>query len=73
MILNDIADIVGMKQSNTSQHLAVLRKARVIAPRREGNMIFYSLANPHVAEACDMVENFVAEHLKNEQKLARKM
>ena len=44
-----------------SQHLAKLRMARLVRPRREGTTIFYSLENDHVGQlVTDAVFN--AEH-----------
>lgn len=38
-----------LSQSALSQHLAVLRQEGLVATRREGQAIFYRLANPAVA------------------------
>ena len=62
--VGDLAEVLGLKQSNTSQHLAVLRKAGVISPQRQGNTVYYSLAIPRIATACDMVREAVAERLQ---------
>ncbi|MBT4513381.1 MAG: winged helix-turn-helix transcriptional regulator [Chloroflexi bacterium] len=68
--VNELAERLGLKQSNTSQHLAVLRKAGIIAPRREGNIVHYDLANPKIGQACDLVQSFIAEQLRSNQDLA---
>lgn len=39
---------VGLSQSAISQHLAVLRRGDVVASRRDGQTIFYSLASADV-------------------------
>jgi DNA-binding transcriptional ArsR family regulator len=53
--VSELAGILGLKQSNTSQHLAVLRRVGVILPRKEGNTVYYRLADNKIAEACDIV------------------
>ena len=68
--VNELADILGLKQSNTSQHLAILRKIGVVFPRKEGNMVYYKLAHPKIAEACDLVHEVIAEQLQNGQRLS---
>jgi len=68
--VSELAESLGLKQSNTSQHLAVLRNAGVIAPQREGNTVYYSLVNPRIATACDMVREIIAEKLQRNQSLA---
>ena len=39
----DLADILGMTVSSVSQHLQRMRRGKLIANRREGKTIFYSL------------------------------
>ena len=45
----DLATLLGMTQSAVSHQLRILRDARLIKARRDGKMIFYSLADDHVA------------------------
>ena len=40
--------IVGISQSSLSQHLAILRKNRIVKTRRYAQTIFYKLANKDV-------------------------
>ncbi|MFB9907856.1 ArsR/SmtB family transcription factor [Allokutzneria oryzae] len=41
---------VGIEATNLSQQLAVLRRAGLVATRREGSTVVYSLTSPCVAE-----------------------
>ena len=68
--VSELTEILGLKQSNTSQHLAVLRKIGVISPRKEGSTVYYKLVNPKIAEACDLVHEVIAEQLRNKQILS---
>lgn len=68
--VNELAEILGLKQSNTSQHLAVLRKAGLVASQRQGNAVYYSLDNPRIATACDLVRDIIADQLRRGQRLA---
>ena len=56
--VGDLARFVGLSQSSCSQHLARLRDAGVIAPRREAQTIFYGIADPAAARViallCDI-------------------
>ncbi|MCF7974111.1 MAG: metalloregulator ArsR/SmtB family transcription factor [Phycisphaerae bacterium] len=44
----DIMAVVGGKQAITSQQLNMMRTRGVLEARREGNKVFYSIANPNV-------------------------
>ncbi|GGS54106.1 ArsR/SmtB family transcription factor [Actinokineospora fastidiosa] len=41
---------VGIEAANLSQQLAVLRRAGLVATRKEGSTVYYSLTSPYVAE-----------------------
>lgn len=41
---------VGLEGSHMSQQLAVLRRAGVVAARKQGNSVIYSLASPDMAD-----------------------
>ena len=68
--VSELADKLGLKQSNTSQHLAVLRKIGVVSPRKDSNMVYYKLAHPKIAEACDLVHEVISEQLQSGQRLS---
>ena len=41
--VGDLAETLGLNQSNVSQQLAILRKDGLVQKRRDGQTIFYSL------------------------------
>ena len=43
----ELEELVGLSQSAVSQHLARLRKDAIVTTRREGQKIFYALADEH--------------------------
>jgi len=42
--VNTLTACLGLRQSTVSQHLAKLREAGIVSPRRDGQTIHYSLA-----------------------------
>ncbi|MFC2025237.1 ArsR/SmtB family transcription factor [Chloroflexota bacterium] len=68
--VSELAGILGLKQSNTSQHLAVLRRIGVITPRKDGNTVYYRLADAKIAEACDLVHEVIADRLRRSERLS---
>lgn len=61
--VGDLAEELGMSLPNTSQHLALLRRAGLVATRRESTTVFYKLTEPRIAQACDLVHAIVADRL----------
>jgi ArsR family transcriptional regulator len=51
----DFADIFAVSQPTVSQHLRVLREARLVTTRRQGNEIHYTLDPAAVRELSDVV------------------
>jgi len=47
--VNGLQTILGTSHSTVSQHLSVLKANKVVKPRKEGNRVFYRLAQPEVA------------------------
>jgi ArsR family transcriptional regulator, zinc-responsive transcriptional repressor len=59
--VNDISEVLAKPQSAVSQHLAKLRLARLVVPRKQGVQVFYALANDHIRQlVADAVHH--AEH-----------
>lgn len=54
--LNKLAKI---NQSNMTRHLQVLKKAGIIADRRNGTHVYYHLQAPCVLKACDLAAETV--------------
>ena len=50
LCVNALAHHLGVSQSAVSQHLRVLRQARLVQGTREGNFVHYSLDHKQLAE-----------------------
>lgn len=48
--VSDLQPLVGIESSHLSQQLGVLRRAGLVATRREGTTVVYSLKDPLVAD-----------------------
>ena len=48
--VTEIQDTLGITQSQTSQHLSNMRVRGVLKCRKDGNMVYYSIANPDVVK-----------------------
>ncbi len=61
--VSDIAEEVGISVHNVSQHLRVLRQAFLVRPRKEGQTVYYSIANPKFMDACGLMrQGLIEEH-----------
>ena len=53
MCVCDLAALLGVTKSAVSHQLKTLRLARLVTNRREGQIVFYALADDHVKEIID--------------------
>ena len=62
--VSELALAIGVALPNASQHLAVLRTAGLVEGRRTGTTVVYRLAEPAIADACDIIHAIVARRLE---------
>lgn len=67
--VGELCDLIGMPQSNASQHLAVLRERGLVATERRGNSVLYSLRYPRILEAVDILREIMSEEVDRQQEL----
>jgi ArsR family transcriptional regulator len=67
--VTELANLVGVNQANLSQHLTILRSKKIVEAKRVGNSVYYSLANPRIIEACNLLKQILQEQLEAESKL----
>ena len=53
--VNEIVEALQANQSNVSKHLGLLYDGGLAGRRRDGNSIYYFIADPVVAQLCDLV------------------
>ena len=61
MCVCDIAQLLGMTQSAISHQLRVLKNSKLVANRRDGKSIIYSLADDHVRAILNQGMNHITE------------
>ena len=71
--VGDLVESLGITKANVSQHLAVLRRSRVVDTRRDGVNIYYHINNPKIIEACSLMKSVLMEQLSEGEKLAARI
>ena len=61
--VGELALEIGVALPNASQHLAVLRAAGLVGSRRVRTTVVYRLAEPAIADACDIISAIVSRRL----------
>ncbi len=69
----ELMEKLGMEQANVSQHLSVLRAKMIVANRKSGNQVFYSVRDPIITEVLALMRRYFQKHLKETQGLLKEM
>jgi DNA-binding transcriptional ArsR family regulator len=62
--VNELAEAVDASQQNVSKHLAVLADTGVLGRRKEGNRVYYRIADEGVLDLCEEVCGSVQQQLQ---------
>jgi DNA-binding transcriptional ArsR family regulator len=69
--VSDLVAAVGGSQANVSKHLARMRHAGVVAPRRAGTSVFYRVVDPAAFAICRTVCDALEERVERERQTLR--
>lgn len=61
--VTDLAEQLDMPQPTVSHHLKILRERGMVAAERDGTAIYYSLADPRIIQALDLLRAMLASLL----------
>ncbi|MDD5338559.1 MAG: metalloregulator ArsR/SmtB family transcription factor [Dehalococcoidales bacterium] len=64
---------LGLVQPIISRHLALLRERGVVKAQRKGTNMIYSLSDPKIIAACDMVHNILLNQIAKDKDMAERL
>ncbi len=64
---------VKVEPANLSQHLSVLRLKNLVITRKEGNQVLYSVRDPLLIEALDVMRRFFQRHFEEAVAMLKSM
>src|SRR6266571_5719692 len=73
MSAGQLIEQLGLEQANASQHLSVLRGKQIVASRKEGNQVFYSLRDPVLIEVLDILKRYFYSHLSQTMSMMKEI
>lgn len=69
--VGEMVEMLGVRQPNLSQHLSLLRRHNIVTNRKKGLSVYYSLADPRIAEACQLIREFLTDQHKADADIAQ--
>ena len=73
MNVNDLSERLKTSQSNISQHLAILKSKSLVVSVKEGSNTYYSISNPKILKAYDLVSEIIKDKFKSDNKILNEM
>jgi len=72
MCVCDILPNIDSEQSNTSQHLTVLKNQGIVESKKDGAKVIYSIKNNEVYEMIDIAEAIILRQIEETKTLFSK-
>ncbi len=66
MSVSDMSQRLGLTSANLSQHLAMMKERRILVSRKEGNVVYYRIANPRLLQAFDLLREILFEQIRQD-------
>jgi len=68
-----LVEKLDLEQANASQHFAVLRNKQIVAGRKEGNQVFYSLRDPALSKVLEILRQYFYSQLSHSTAMLKEM
>lgn len=64
--VGELCQRVKVAPANLSQHLAMMRERHILVSRKEGNVVYYRIANSKLIQAFDMLREILFEQIRQD-------
>ena len=71
MTVSQIVEALGATQTNVSRHLGLMHRGGVLARRKDGNQVYYRVADVAMVDICRSVCNRIAGQMDERKPLRR--
>ena len=69
MTVTELSQKLGLAIGNLSQHLSMMKERRLLLSRKEGNQVFYRIANPKLISCFDMMREMLFDQIRQDAAL----
>jgi len=69
MTVTQLSQKLGLTVGNLSQHLSMMKERHILLSRKEGNMVYYRIANPKLIRCFDMMREMLFEQIRQDAAL----
>ena len=69
MTVTELSQRLRLTVGNLSQHLSMMKERHILLARKEGNMVYYRIANPKLIQCFDMMREMLFEQIRHDAAL----
>lgn len=69
MTVSDLSQKLGLSVGNLSQHLSMMKERHILISRKQGNMVYYRIANPRLIPCFDMMREMLFDQIRQDAAL----
>ncbi len=69
MSVTELSQQLGLSPANLSQHLSMMRDRHILLTRKDGNVVYYRIANLRLLECFDMMREMLFEQIRKDAAL----
>ena len=69
MSVTELSQKLGLTVGNLSQHLSMMKERHILLSRKDGNMVYYRIANPKLIRCFDMMREMLFEQIRQDAAL----
>src|SRR3989304_10507883 len=73
MSVGELSKKLSIPIGTLSQHLTMMKERGILNTRKEGNLVYYKLANPKMLKAFDMLRQILFERISKEGTLIQRV
>lgn len=70
LTVNEMVTMLGITQANVSQHLAILRRVKVVSSHKEGMHVYYRVADARIVEIIATLRDFLKLQYQDDASIA---
>ena len=63
---SELGERLGLAPANLSQHLTMMKERHLLTSRKEGNAVYYRIANPRLVQAFDLLQEILFEQIRQD-------
>ena len=69
MTVTELSQKLELTPGNLSQHLSMMKERHILLSRKEGNLVYYRIANPKLIRCFDMMREMLFEQIRQDAAL----